>query len=134
MTSLYIMMKGFFLEHVEYMFALPHLEWLPLTREVAIFATGMTALKYGFPIWVLMCVWVGRSLGWRAVAAWVLWLFDLKLLTLLVQIHVGPVWSDAKLYEVIIAEFASVYCLMGLVLAGVAMMAGWERVQARFEM
>ena len=117
LMSLWIMMRGFFLQNVGFDFALEYAAGFDRERDVAIVATLMTFFKYALPVWLLVWVWGAFAKGWQ-VGQWALWWIGLKILTLLLQIHCGPVFFDEKLYELAMAEVTCVFNLGVMVWTG----------------
>ena len=105
--TFWILFQGFFIQEIDFSFALRYLP--EKTSELTEFAVAfpLTLLKYALPLVMVILVYVGlrglRTASRAMIAALIF--CNLKLATLLVQIFFGRLGTQQKFYEVAISEF-----------------------------
>jgi hypothetical protein len=108
--TFWLLFQGFFIQEIDFSFALRYLpEKISGLTEFA-FAFLLTLLKYGLPLVMVIFVYVGfRGLltASRAMIAALIFC-NLKLAALLVQIFFGRLGTQQKFYEVAISDFVFV--------------------------
>jgi hypothetical protein len=110
LMTFWILFQGFFIEEIDFSFALKYLpEGVSGLREMAV-SFPLTILKYGLPLVLVIFTYVGlRGLltAKRAMIAALIFC-NLKLAALLVQIFVGPLGTQQKFYELAMSDFVFV--------------------------
>jgi len=108
--TFWILFQGFFIQEIDFSFALRYLP--EKTSELTEFAVAfpLTLLKYALPLAMVILVYVGlrglRTASRSMIAALIF--CNLKLAALLVQIFFGRLGTQQKFYEVAISEFVFV--------------------------
>jgi hypothetical protein len=123
-TIVFFEMRGFFLQNVDFTFALRWTQRFNHQRDIALLATPLTALKYCIAVVVLALAVRAMSgprhfvpIAWSAIV-----LGNLKVLALIVQSLTGRLDSAQKLYELAIGELCIVtvvVTMLGLAAAAI---------------
>jgi hypothetical protein len=121
---LWVQVRGFFITHVDYHFAFDLFGDFTREGPQALAFAAATVLKYGLPLVFAILAYRCRK-GPEATArvlAGVLFLLQLKLITLLLQALLVPLATAEKLGELAVADLAFVLgILLTVVLAGLAL-------------
>jgi hypothetical protein len=109
-TTFWILFQGFFIQEIDFSFALKYLpEGVSGLTEIA-FTFPLTFVKYALPLVLVIFTYVGLRglLTARQAMIAALIFCNLKLAALLVQIFVGPLGTQQKFYELAMSDFVFV--------------------------
>jgi hypothetical protein len=124
---LWVLLRGFFINHVGYHFAFDLLGEFTQESHLALAFGLATLLKYGLPLFFALLVYHLRRRGAAGMHAFsgLLFLLQLKLLLLLIQALLVPLRTAEKLNELALADLAFILgILLVVVLATLLLWLG----------
>ncbi|MCU0558952.1 MAG: alkaline phosphatase family protein [Desulfobacterales bacterium] len=126
---LWVLMRGFFINHVDYHFAFDLLGGIRRESSLALAIAMATLLKYGLPLAFALLFFRlrrGRD-AFRVVFPGLLFLLQLKLFFLLIQALLIPLRTDEKLHELALAEIVFFLGILIIALIVWLLLGGLDR-------
>ena len=113
MMTFWILFQGFFIQEIDFSFALRYLPEKTTELKEFVFAFPLTLLKYALPVVLVILGYVGfRGLLTASRAIITALIFcNLKLAAILVQIFFGRLGTQQKFYELAMSDFVFVFQL-----------------------
>lgn len=136
--TFWMLFQGFVIQEIDFSFALKYLpEKVSGLTEFGV-AFPLTFLKYALPLVLVILVYVALRglLGSRRAVIAALIFCNLKLVTVLVQIFVGPLGSKQKFYELAMSDFvfvSQIELILALTYLGVVLSPSARRAELLHE-
>ncbi len=133
LTAEWFVFRGYSFQRIDFAYSFDLFSWAANAQTLFLLAFVSGLFKYGFPAAVVL-VYLRLRHGPRKVetaTTGILFYTHLKVVLLAIQIFIGALRTDQKLYELAIVTFAFVFCMVCVVSSTYLVMWAIDKLVAR---